>query len=66
MIHTFIFSSMDFQKSAGKLAGRHAEVDEDEETGPVKKRRVTTARQARPTVMAKFKATDVSGVSQVS
>lgn len=56
----------DFQKSSGKLAGRYAEVDEDEDTGPVKKRRMTTARHVRPTVMAQFKATDVSGVTQVS
>ncbi|KAK2178306.1 hypothetical protein NP493_548g00024 [Ridgeia piscesae] len=55
-----------WKKSSGKLAGRYAEVDEDEDAGPVKKRRVTTARHVRPTVMDKFKATDVSGVTQVS
>ena len=66
MCRDFTLDLPDFQKSSGKLAGRYAEVDEDEDAGPAKKRRVTTARHVRPTVMDKFKATDVSGVTQVS
>ena len=54
---------MDQQKSEGKLAGRYAEVDDEEM--PAKKKRRIAPRQERPKVLAQFRAADTSSVKKV-
>ncbi len=53
------------QKSSGKLAGRKLDIDGEDE-GPTKKRKKITTRQAKPSVMTRFKGVDVSAITKAS